>query len=50
LKGFNEHDDGQEVDKGMVKHRAVILNVTQCNVIGHHHHVLPFISNLAERL
>jgi len=34
----------------MVERRAVVLDITQRNAIGHHHRILPFVSEFTERL
>jgi hypothetical protein len=34
----------------MVEGRAVVFDLTQCDAIGHHYHILPFVGKSVERL
>jgi len=45
-----EHDDGCEVNESIAKCNAVVLDTTQCDTVGHHFHILPFVSEVAECL
>ena len=44
------HNDGLEVNESRVKGRADVLDTMQRDSVGHHCHVLPFVSEVAERL
>jgi hypothetical protein len=45
-----EHNDGREVNESSAKGHAAILDTMQRDAVGHHYHVLPFVSEVAERL
>jgi hypothetical protein len=45
-----EHNDGREVNESNAKGHAAILDTMQRDAVGHHYHVLPFVSEVAERL
>ena len=45
-----EHDDGREVNESVGKGHTVVLNTMQCDAVGHHYSILPFVSEVVERL
>lgn len=46
----SERNDGREIDESIAKGHAAVLNTTQRDAVRHHCHVLPFVSEVAERL
>jgi hypothetical protein len=49
-RGPGEHDDGCEINKSIAKGGAPVLDTMQRGAVGHHYRILPFISEVAERL
>jgi len=45
-----EHHDGREVNESIAKGHAEALYTMQRDAVRHHCHVLPFVSEFAERL
>lgn len=45
-----KRDDGREIDESIAKGHAAVSDTMRRDAVGHHRHVLPFVSEVAERL